>query len=108
MLRKKEKGASRKKLFPPDKNSFLKENIRNTLMVHILTLRGKIKNTVHKTTSGLRQDTVSIPHFHRGCIFRSKKRSYHYLQRKFRARNYIFAICIPLCKKGYSRLGKRI
>ena len=49
MLRKGEKGASRKKLFPPDKNSFLKVNIRNTLIVHILTFRGKIncKNTVH-------------------------------------------------------------
>ena len=49
MLRKKEKGKKKKKLFPPDKNSFLKVNIRNTLIVHILTFRGKIncKNTVH-------------------------------------------------------------
>ena len=71
-------------VFPSDKNSFFKEKIRYTFIVHILTLREKT-NCNNTVTAALRQDTISTPQFRRGYIFRSKKRSDHYLHPNFRA-----------------------
>ena len=74
------------------------QNIRNTFIIHILTLRGKVNC---KNTAGITQDTVSTPYFHRRYIFRSKKRSDHCLHRNFvPTNNYSFIIYITSCRKG--------
>ena len=90
-------------VFPSDKNSILKEWIQNTFIVHTLTLREKSWLYKHYSLSHCyhRQDTLSTAHFHRDYIFRSKRRSEHYLHRNFvPTKNQTFTIFITSCKMG--------